>query len=107
MIAGTNAPQPGQWGDAGRNSIIGPGQFTFNASLGRTFRVEKRYNLDVRVDSTNLLNHVVYSSWNTTLNPVANPGPNSVFTTALNPLFGEPVAANAMRSLQFTARLRF
>jgi len=101
------APQPGQWGDAGRDSILGPGQFTFNGSLARTFRVTKRYNLDIRVDSTNLLNHVNYSSWNTTLNPVANPGSDSVFTTALNPLFGLPTAANAMRSLQVTARLRF
>jgi Carboxypeptidase regulatory-like domain len=101
------APQPGQWGTAGRDSIIGPGQFTFNASLARTFRVGKRYNLDIRVDSTNLLNHVVYSSWNTILNPITNPGSNSVFTTDLNPLFGLPAAANAMRSMQITARLRF
>jgi len=101
------APQPGQWGTAGRDSITGPGQFTFNASLSRTFRVGKRYNLDIRVDSLNLLNHVVYSSWNTTLNPITNPGPDSVFTPELNPLFGLPAAANAMRSLQLTVRLRF
>jgi Carboxypeptidase regulatory-like domain len=100
-------PQPGQWGTAGRDSIVGPGQFTFNASLARTFRIEKRYNLDIRVDSTNLLNHVVYSSWDTTLNPISNPGSNSIFTTELNPLFGLPTAANAMRSMQVTARLRF
>jgi hypothetical protein len=101
------APQPGQWGDAGRDSILGPGQFSLNAALARTFRVKKRYNLDVRVDATNLLNHVVYSSWDTTLNPVTNPGANSAFTTGLNPLFGEPTATNAQRSLQVTARLRF
>ena len=101
------APQPGQWGTAGRDSIIGPGQFTFNASLSRTFRVGKRYNLDVRADATNLLNHVVYSSWNTTLNPITNPGSNSIFTPDLNPLFGLPAAANPMRSMQVTARLRF
>ena len=101
------APQPGQWGTAGRDSIIGPGQFTFNASLARTFRFGKRYNLDIRIDSTNLLNHVVYSSWDTTLNPIATPGSNSVFTTGLNPLFGLPTAANTMRSMQVTARLRF
>jgi hypothetical protein len=101
------APQPGQWGTAGRDSIIGPGQFTFNGSLSRTFRVAKRYNLDIRADATNLLNHVVYSSWNTTLNPITNPGSHSVFTTDLNPLFGLPAAANPMRSLQITARLRF
>jgi hypothetical protein len=100
-------PQLGHFGTAGRDSIIGPGQFTFNGSLARTFRVGKRYNLDIRADAVNLLNHVVYTSWITTLNPITNPGSNSGFTTGLNPLFGLPAAANAMRSVQITARLRF
>jgi hypothetical protein len=98
------APLPSQWGDARRNSITGPGQFTLNAQLQRTFRLKDRYNLDVRVDSTNLLNHVVFSSWNTTLNPASNPGVNPALNS---PLFGLPAAANAMRSLQTTLRLRF
>jgi trimeric autotransporter adhesin len=98
------APLAGEWGDAGRNSIIGPGQFTFNASLARTFRLKDRYNLDLRVDSTNLLNHVVFTGWNTTLNPASN----LVLNPSLNsPLFGLPTTANAMRSLQTTMRLRF
>jgi len=98
--AAYTAPLAGQWGDAGRNSITGPGQFTFNASLQRTFRLKDRYNLDLRVDSTNLLNHVVFTAWNTTLNPGSNPALSS-------PLFGLPAAANSMRSLQTTMRLRF
>jgi hypothetical protein len=85
-------PAPGQWGDAGRDSITGPSQFSLNASLGRTFRMSDRFNLDLRVDSTNALNHVVYSTWNTTV------------TSAQ---FGLPTSANAMRSLQTTLRLRF
>ena len=55
------APLPGQWGNAGRDSITGPAQFTLNASLGRTFRVSDRLNLDLRVDSTNALNHVTFT----------------------------------------------
>jgi len=98
--AAYTAPQPGQWGTAGRDSITGPGTFTFNASLARTFRIEKRYNLDVRVDATNILNHVVYSSYNTTIAPPVN----GVYD---NPLFGAPTSANGMRTLQTTARLRF
>ena len=98
--AAYTAPLTGQWGDAGRNSITGPNQFVFNASLARTFRLKDRYNLDLRVDSTNLLNHVVFTSWNTTLNPGSNPALTS-------PLFGLPAAANAMRSLQTTLRVRF
>ena len=98
------APLAGAWGDAGRNSITGPGQFTFNASLQRSFRLKDRYNLDLRVDSTNLLNHVVFTSWNTTLNPTSNP---ALSAASNSPLFGLPAAANAMRSLQTTLRLRF
>jgi hypothetical protein len=102
--AAYTAPLAGQWGDARRNSITGPNTFTFNASLARTFRLKDRYNLDLRVDSTNLLNHVVFTSWNTTLNPVSNPDINPAVNS---PLFGLPAAANAMRSLLVTTRLRF
>lgn len=86
------APAPGQWGNAGRGAITGPEQFTLNASLGRTFRMSDRLNLDLRVDSTNALNHVAFTSWNTIVNSAQ---------------FGLPAAANAMRSLQTTLRVRF
>jgi hypothetical protein len=98
------APLSGQWGDAGRNSITGPSQFTLNTSLARTFRLKDRYNLDIRVDATNVLNHVVFTSWNTTLNSTSDP---ALSPAAASPLFGLPAAANAMRSLQTTMRLRF
>jgi hypothetical protein len=86
------APRPGQWGNAGRNSIIGPAQFTLNASMGRTFRLDGRFNLDLRMDSTNLLNHVTFTTWNTAVNSTQ---------------FGLPTTANSMRSIQTTLRLRF
>ncbi|MBV8841392.1 MAG: TonB-dependent receptor [Bryobacterales bacterium] len=86
------APAPGQWGNAGRNSITGPNQFSWNASLGRTFRASDRISLDLRVDAVNVLNHVTFTAWNTTVNNVQ---------------FGLPVGANAMRSLQTTLRMRF
>ena len=86
------APASGQWGDAGRNSITGPAQFSLNASLARSFRLNDRFNLDLRVDATNALNHVAYTAWNTTINSAQ---------------FGLPAAANAMRSLQTTWRVRF
>lgn len=90
--AAYTAPPPGQWGNAGRDSITGPSQFTLNASIGRTFRLNDRFNLDLRVDSTNALNHVTYPSWNTTVG---------------NAEFGLPMVANAMRVLQTTLRVRF
>ena len=90
--AAYTAPLPGQWGNAGRDSITGPAQFTLNASVGRIFRVSDRFNLDVRADSTNPLNHVTFTTWNTIVNSTQ---------------FGLPAAANTMRSLQLTLRLRF
>jgi hypothetical protein len=60
--------------------------------VGRSFRLGDRLNLDLRVDSVNPLNRVTFTAWNTTVN---------------NVLFGFPIAANPMRSLQTTMRLRF
>src|SRR5581483_3335528 len=59
------APPLGQYGNAGRNSITGPSQFSLNASAGRTFRLSDRLSGDLRIDSTNTLNHVTFTSWNT------------------------------------------
>jgi hypothetical protein len=81
------AAAAGLWGDAGRNSITGPGQFAVNASMGRSFG-----DVDLRFDSTNALNHVTFPSWNTTVNGAQ---------------FGLPNPANAMRSVQATLRWRF
>ena len=86
------APLRAQWGSAGRDTITGPAQLTLNASMGRIFRVSDRFNLDLRIDSTNALNHVTYTAWDTIWNSTQ---------------FGLPAAANTMRSLQTTLRLRF
>jgi hypothetical protein len=91
-VAAYKAPTAGQWGAAGRNSITGPDEFSLDAALARTFQLRTTLNLDVRLDATNLLNHVSFTSWNSTVNSTT---------------FGLPAAANDMRSLQITARLRF
>jgi len=85
--AAYTTPPLGEWGDAGRNSIVGPGQFVMNASMGRSFG-----DFDVRFDSTNVLNHVTYPSWGTLVGS-AN--------------FGLPSTANGMRFFQATVRWRF
>ena len=90
--AAFTAPPPGQWGNAGRNSIMGPAEFSLNVSMGRTFRLNDRFNIDFRVDSNNALNHVSYTAWETIINSTQ---------------FGLPAGANAMRSVQTTLRLKF
>ena len=90
--AAYTAPASGAWGDAGRNSITGPNQISLDSSLARTFKLRDPLSLDVRLDATNLLNHVVFTAWN----PITN-----------STTFGLPSNTQAMRSLQLTGRLRF
>ncbi|HTV14900.1 MAG TPA: carboxypeptidase regulatory-like domain-containing protein [Acidobacteriaceae bacterium] len=90
--AAYTAPASGAWGDARRDSVIGPDVFTFDSSMARTFRLRGTRSLDVRVDATNPLNHVTYTAWDTTVNSTT---------------FGLPALSNPMRSLQITGRLRF
>ena len=85
-------PAPGQWGNAGRNSIEGPLQFTFNAGVTRTFQLTERLSADWRIDATNLINRLTYT------------GVNTLFGGSL---FGLPVTANTPRKIQTTFRMRF
>jgi hypothetical protein len=90
--AAYTAPAPGKWGNAGRNTITGPKQFTMNASMARTFRLSDRYSADLRIDATNALNHPTFPSWITVISSAQ---------------FGLQNPANPMRSVQTTFRLRF
>jgi hypothetical protein len=91
--AAYTAPPLGQWGNAGRDSIVGPAQFSLNASMARSFNPKGSFNsIDFRFDATNALNHVTFPIWNTTI------------TSAQ---FGLPMSANGMRVLQATVRMRF
>jgi len=87
-------PPPGQFGNAGRNTIIGPGSFTLNTSFGRAFQIggESRRSLDLRLDTTNTLNHVNYTSIATVIN-AAN--------------YGLATAAGGMRRMTVSVRYRF
>lgn len=90
--AAFKAPDPGTWGNAGRNSIRGPAQFALDATLSRVFRLRGRLNLEWRLAATNVLNRVTYATINTVIS---------------SPQFGQPTSANQMRHLQMSFRLRF
>ena len=82
----------GQWGSARRDAIIGPNQFSLNATMLRTFRMTPKLNLDVTITGTNALNHVTFTN---------------LYTGITSTQFGLPSAANQMRTLQTSMRLRF
>ncbi len=90
--AAYSAPLAGEWGTAGRNSITGPSTFSLDSSVARTFRPSGRFYLDLKVAATNMLNHPVFTGWNTTVNSTQ---------------FGLPLEPNPMRSLETSLRLRF
>ncbi|HEX4810030.1 MAG TPA: TonB-dependent receptor [Bryobacteraceae bacterium] len=86
------APE-GQFGNAGRDSIEGPGEVILNAAFARSFQLnESRRRLEFRIEGTNVVNNVNITSLYTTVN-------------AIN--YGLPSAAGAMRTLDIVARFRF
>lgn len=93
-------PAAGQFGNAARNSITGPAQFSLNATLARSFHLKDRYSLSVEFDANNLLNHATYTSWFTNISAL---GVDPTF----NPLFGTAAGVNQMRTIKTIARLRF
>jgi trimeric autotransporter adhesin len=90
--AAFTAPAPGQWGNAGRNSIRGPAPFSLNAGVGRSFLIGERLTADWRIDASNVLNLVTYAGINAIVG---------------SPQFGLPDRANTMRKIQTSLRVRF
>jgi hypothetical protein len=90
--AAYTTPAAGHWGNAGRNSVTGPSQFSLNAGVARTFPWGDRWNLDWRVDAINVLNRVTYAGVNMLVG---------------SPQFGLANRANPMRKVQTSLRLRF
>ena len=91
-LAAFTTPLPGQYGNAGRNTITGPGAFSMNLSLQRTITLRERLRLQFRVDANNLTNHVNISSIGTVVNSLT---------------YGVPLSAGSMRSLSATLRFNF
>ena len=92
-LAAFTVPPPGQFGNAGRNTIPGPNLVSVNAAFGRSFQFgETRRRLEFRAEANNVLNEVNYTNINTVVN-------------AIN--YGLPMSASAMRTLVIVMRFRF
>jgi trimeric autotransporter adhesin len=91
-LAAFTLPPSGRYGDAGRNTIPGPGSFSLNSSFGRSFSLSERRRLEFRLEATNLTNHVNIGSIGTVVN---------------SNTYGIALAAGAMRTMQGTVRFRF
>jgi hypothetical protein len=86
------AAAPNQYGNAGRNSLLGPGYGSFDISLLRRFTLPERATLTLEAQSFNLFNR-----------------PNFALPAAVTdqPSSGIISSASDPRELQFAARLSF
>lgn len=93
-LAAFTIPPPGEFGNAGRNTIPGPGLFSLNLALARSFQLgeSSRRRLELRMEANNALNNVNYTNVSTVVN-------------ATN--YGLPVSAASMRSMTAVLRFRF
>ncbi len=86
------APPPGQYGNAHRNSIIGPGSKVFDMAFTKIISLKESRGLEFRAQATNVFNIPNYSSIDTNLN---------------SPTFGRVTAVGGMRQFTLTSRFRF
>jgi hypothetical protein len=86
------APAPGTFGDAGRNTITGPGTATVNMSLMKAIRLAGTRSISIRAQASNLLNAPQFGSINTVVN---------------SPTFGQVVSMKPMRTVQIVIRVQF
>ena len=86
-------PPAGEFGDAGRNTIPGPGMVSLNLGFGRSVQLgDSRRRIELRLEANNVLNHVNYTSFYTTVGAVN---------------YDTVAAAGAMRSVTAVLRFRF
>jgi hypothetical protein len=90
--AGCVNPTGSTFGDAGRNTIEGPGSVIINMSINRSIPIKESRNLDLRLTASNAFNHVNFASINTAVNSQA---------------FGEVTSVGNMRRITVQARFRF
>lgn len=90
------APQNGIFGNAGRNILVGPGLSQVDFSMAKSFMIPKLENgrLQLKLDSTNILNHTSFSNPNASIGSTGNVGK----------ITGATVSG---RTIQLGARLSF
>jgi trimeric autotransporter adhesin len=91
-VPGPGCPGGTTYGDAGRNIILGPAQFTFNMSVNKTIVIRESRSLDLRLTANNIFNTPYFSNINTVVNSLT---------------FGQVTGVSNMRRVSMVARFRF
>ena len=85
-------PSGSSFGDAGRDIIEGPGQFTFDMNLSKTITVKESRALELRIQAANVFNTAHFTGLNTIVNSLT---------------YGEVTSVGNMRRITLLARFRF
>jgi carboxypeptidase family protein/TonB-dependent receptor-like protein len=85
-------PAPGTYGNVARDTLRGPGLFTLNLGLSRTFSVGEKKTLQLRAEAFNIVNHANFG------NPVSSLNSGS---------FGKIQTAGDPRIMQFALKYVF
>jgi hypothetical protein len=91
--AAFTAPAPFTFGNAGRDSVPGPGNNIFDLALERVFPVREGHTIRLRAESFNVFNH---PNWG-----IAGPNPD------FGPFFGKIFTSGDPRRMQFALRYDF
>jgi hypothetical protein len=98
-------PQPlGTVGNLGWNSIVGPTFWGLDMALSRNFQVHERQTLQIRADAFNITNSFI-AAVPSTANPASGAVP--AFVNVSNNLFGQLLAAQPTRKMQFALKYTF
>ena len=90
--AAFSTPPSNSYGNARRNSIIGPGTRVFDMAWTKLFPLRESRVLEFRAQATNVFNTPQY---------------DSIDTSYTSPTFGRVISVGAMRAITMSARFRF
>ena len=95
-------PAPGTFGNAGRNTLVGPGFTNADFSLGKEFVLPERLTLEIRADMYDVFNHINWSNPNADVGYSGGVLANSSAGTITN-----AINSGNGRIIQLGAHLRF
>jgi trimeric autotransporter adhesin len=85
-------PTGSSFGDAGRNTIEGPGQITFDMNMAKIITIKESRALELRIQAANVFNTAHFAAINAIVNSLT---------------YGEVTSVGNMRRVTLLARFRF
>ena len=101
----------GEFGDAPRNLLRGPGTWQIDLGVAKTFAIAERMQLEFRSEFYNIFNHPQLGQPQSSFNPSNTTGFGSIINTVnlntaiVSPI--TPVGSGTPREIQFALRLDF